>query len=1372
MKAYSWKGLVIGVATIMVLSMALSVIPAGLNAASAPAQAAAVAPSAPAPPSLAAAPTALPSAMPTPSSGHTPGTLNIYENAPAGGNTMDPAVAYDTVSYEPILNVYQTLINYNGSTTATFVPTLATCVPGTTQCVTDYGSNLTGFVGSEPIYWTFVIDSAAHFYDPATKKSWSVEPSDVVFSIARTLAFADIPYSGKQPGWILAQSLLPVGKPWDSGVHSPFNNTPADVLSSMLVNSSVYCPAAAMAHANGCVTFVANGGGTDWPYFLELIADNLGGSIVPCGWFTYQSAGIPGWTGTSAANGDGSCLLPNGHNSTNGVAWSSYITNLTAPKNATSWDSFEELAVNTPAIQPKVQWALVGSGPYYAGVIQGSGYELRVNPGYQQPSGCSGAGGLAKYTGYCDPAIGKYIGNVNVYWEPDDSFGVSQYQSGSADLAAIEAVHTTTLLQLKSEGRLNYQTVPTLSDFFTPINLAWSTSNYATDFPSQPVPNIASSFFTNIALREFLVHAYPYTTIENTINTVDGVQYSFNAGGPIPVGMGNYYPSNVSFPTGDPISNPLTVGSAAWWWAQATTLGSPYYDAQAAACTSGSPCTWAIAGLQGDPSGDLSIADWITQIESLTGGALKPYGGASFDLTFDQFLNSAFTSAYQGPLVSETGTGWAPDYPDPTDYIVPMASPDATYTATDAFSQQLGYGQPAVANNTSCGHSATTYADLIYWANQAQSPAAGTLNTTCQGVAYSVAVSWMNTAAGLPVGANRTLDYNLIEQITNALAMYVWDGQSNVVVSAAPWISLASLNTNPVIGGGGDQVWFQVHYQAFTSNVTFQESGLTAGTNWSATFGTNTLTSTTNKITFASIPNGSEPYLVGFQPGYNATPANGTLSVSGNVTQDVTFTPVVGPTYNVTVNETGLVSNTTWSVVVHNVGTLSTNASSIGFAVPNGTYNLTPGSVAGYNASPATNFTVDGAGVGVNVTYNNTLVPVYNVSFVATGLPAGKNWSVTLSSARAGAYTLTSNTSTITFAETAGSYTAVYTPPTGYVAGTGSSLVTVTGNTTVTVPLTLKADAFQLEFKETGLPAGTQWNVSIATLDLTVISKTTSLNYTLANGTYGWAESSISGYVTTTKTGSAVVNGAVTTVTIAYTAYTFAVTFFEGGLATGASWNVTVNSHVTTSTSSSLTVNLANGTWPYTVGAPAGYEPLAGTAGNITVKNATASTVLVFIPIPATYTVTFTESGVPAGQTWTVYFDGSKQSSAVASISFTKIPNGSWTYGIGSISGYAPTPNSGTVVVAGATATVTVTFGSNSTSSSSPSSSYLSKLAWEIIAALIVLLIIALAIAAYMAARRPPASPPPKGWSEQTPPPTTETTAPTTGTEPEPGDKS
>ena len=244
-----------------------------------------------------------------PTSPHT-GSLYIYEIVPGGATSFDPAVDYEIVGGEFIQNVYETLVQYNRSSTASFVPVLSTCVPGPaasgpTSCQSQYGSDL-----NKGNYWTFPIDANARFYDPSTGASWGVYPSDVMFSVARTLMWLQTPIQYVTNGWIIGQSLLPNGRSsFDGGVHYPWNNTPAYVYTSMLVNDSTYCPPAAMTNAHGCITFNVDGSGTAWPEFLEFVADMEGASVVPCGWFTSLGAGLPGFT-SAASHGDGPCTLP------------------------------------------------------------------------------------------------------------------------------------------------------------------------------------------------------------------------------------------------------------------------------------------------------------------------------------------------------------------------------------------------------------------------------------------------------------------------------------------------------------------------------------------------------------------------------------------------------------------------------------------------------------------------------------------------------------------------------------------------------------------------------------------------------------------------------------------------------------------------------------------------------------------------------------------------------------------------------------------------------------------------------------------------------------------------------------------------------
>ena len=217
----------------------------------------------------------------------------------------------------------------------------------------------------------------------------------------------------------------------------------------------------------------------------------------------------------------------------------------------------------------------VGSGPYYlVSINKGVGYVLQANPAYGQPN-CAG-----NY--WCEPPAGMYAHTVNVFWEPSDQVGIQQYLQGQADFAGIQTSDTATLLNLQAAGKIGIQTVPTISIFFDPINMAVNLSTvpgYYTgslNIPSALGGGHWSDFFSYVGLRQFLVNAFPYTQDLQQVLSVDGVSYGLNYGGAIPHFMGNYYANNVTWPAGQPDSNPADVGGAAWWWAQANDPTSPY----------------------------------------------------------------------------------------------------------------------------------------------------------------------------------------------------------------------------------------------------------------------------------------------------------------------------------------------------------------------------------------------------------------------------------------------------------------------------------------------------------------------------------------------------------------------------------------------------------------------------------------------------------------------------------------------------------------------------------------------------------------------------------------------------------------------------
>ncbi len=106
--------------------------------------------------------------------------------------SLDPALAYDIYSYEPIWpNVYETLIMYSGASLDKFQPMLATEVP----------SLANGLISADGLTYTFPIRKGVRFHDGSV-----MTPDDVRYSIQRFL----LQDQAGGPAWLLLSPLLGV----------------------------------------------------------------------------------------------------------------------------------------------------------------------------------------------------------------------------------------------------------------------------------------------------------------------------------------------------------------------------------------------------------------------------------------------------------------------------------------------------------------------------------------------------------------------------------------------------------------------------------------------------------------------------------------------------------------------------------------------------------------------------------------------------------------------------------------------------------------------------------------------------------------------------------------------------------------------------------------------------------------------------------------------------------------------------------------------------------------------------------------------------------------------------------------------------------
>jgi phosphoesterase family protein len=404
------------------------------------------------------------------------------------------------------------------------------------------------------------------------------------------------------------------------------------------------------------------------------------------------------------------------------------------------------------------------------------------------------------------------------------------------------------------------------------------------------------------------------------------------------------------------------------------------------------------------------------------------------------------------------------------------------------------------------------------------------------------------------------------------------DGQFPYVVAGVPgWYqdSIPYSGSVPVVGGATLNVSFcQVTY-----NITLSETGLPPGANWNASVSNTSLNGATangpSTLTFPSEPNGSYSYSISPFPGYYLSAYGGALVVNGMAAVvNVTFEL---DRYAVVFIESGLPASTPWGITF-NGSTVNSTSPTIPFSATNGNYSYQVGAVAGYRTTEPGWVLVNATNVSVSIPYT-PVTSHYAVSFTESGLASGTNWSVTLNG------TPRSSTSTsISFMEPNGTYTYSIGLVVGYGQLSGSNL-TVAGNG-VTVPEHFSNRTYTVMMEETGLAGSPRWGVTIGTSTLTSTSDV--IKFHLVNGTYAYSISIVPGW-STTPHGNLTVAGSTVTVTSHFTRVKYAVTFSETGLPSHASWSLTITSDKHSTTGATIKVNLANGTYSYTISGPTGY---------------------------------------------------------------------------------------------------------------------------------------------------------------------------------------
>jgi hypothetical protein len=521
--------------------------------------------------------------------------------------------------------------------------------------------------------------------------------------------------------------------------------------------------------------------------------------------------------------------------------------------------------------------------------------------------------------------------------------------------------------------------------------------------------------------------------------------------------------------------------------------------------------------------------------------------------------------------------------------------------------------------------------------------------------------------AGLPTGATWEVSVNGTSENGTGASIVFSEPNGTYGYSIAPipgyattWAGTVAIN--------GTNLTVPVAFSVVTYGISFTESGLPSGTNWTVTLGASAVTSTATTILF-SRANGTYSYTIAPIAGYTSTRSGSVVLNGSTVAIAVVFTQV---RYPLVFSQSGLPAGTLWTVKVGSDSN-SSNTTSVGFLEPNGTYAWAITPIAGYTTTWTGNVTIAATNATVTAVFTQV---TYSLTFAETGLPTGTRWTVTI-----GSNPRSSTTGSIVFTEANGTYGWSITPIPGYTT-TWKGSVTIAG-ASAAVAATFTQVVYPLVFSESGLPSGSTWSVKVGS---TVNSSASgSIGFAEPNGTFTWAITPIPGYTTTWK-GNVTVDGSSVTVPVAFAEVEYSLSFSEVGLPSSTSWEVTILSVSEASTTSRIDFSEPNGTFAWAITPIAGYATTW--SGNATIAGGDAVVEVGFTQV--TYSLSFIERRLPAGTDWAVTVGTVAQESTAGEITFTE-PNGTYGWSVDPIAGYT-TSGTGSATVEGSDVWVDVVF--------------------------------------------------------------------------------
>ncbi|MEM0157605.1 MAG: hypothetical protein QXN26_06040 [Thermoplasmataceae archaeon] len=276
--------------------------------------------------------------------------------------------------------------------------------------------------------------------------------------------------------------------------------------------------------------------------------------------------------------------------------------------------------------------------------------------------------------------------------------------------------------------------------------------------------------------------------------------------------------------------------------------------------------------------------------------------------------------------------------------------------------------------------------------------------------------------------------------------------------------------------------------------------------------------------------------------------------------------------------------------------------------------------------------------------FNFSLVPV-KVNFTETGLEKGTRWGVKIDNYSS----ITSNNFlSITAIPGKLNYTVII--PSGYSASvTGEAYV---GGKITNIDIIFHR-LYSVKFQEIGLPAGTDWGLTLN--GTSYFTTQSSLSKNLTAGYYSYSVGADSGYRAALSSGYFEVNGNLT-VNVTFSSLVYGVVFISHGLPEGKFWRIDILNRFFTSCNSTIFINTTEGLLNFSVSPVPGFVPdIREGEVNVLANN----TVFNIYWKPYLYSVRIEESGLPQNYLWGVTAGGIRETTLASSLVIGQ-PNGTF----------------------------------------------------------------------------------------------------------------